>query len=357
MNSSAFTEQFLVKHFRKLLPLLLAGLLFAGCGGGGSEALFRRRRGRRRPACDARGLRARAGRAEGEPRRSGPDRFRLPGRRSTRRSRRRSSTRSSSRPRSGSRPRSSGSRSRRRRSTRRSPRSSRRASAAARRPSRPASRSRASPTRRSGPTCRSSCSSRSSTSRSRRARRSRLPISPPTTPRTCRSTRRRRRGRSRRSSSARTSRRSRRRSTTQVKAGGDFAALAKKYSQDPGSKNKGGKFTANQGTRRARSSTRPCSTRRRRPESLLKPVNTAQYGWFVIKPLADITPAKTTPEKKAAAAIRKTLDRRQAAADRVRLDDEDLQELLLGQEDRLPERVQPTTDPCATLNSSNPTTT
>src|SRR5579864_9078769 len=30
-------EQFLVKHFRKLLPLLLAGLLFAGCGGGGSK--------------------------------------------------------------------------------------------------------------------------------------------------------------------------------------------------------------------------------------------------------------------------------------------------------------------------------
>ena len=87
-------------------------------------------------------------------------------------------------------------------------------------------------------------------------------------------------------------------------------------------------------------------------------MNTAQYGWFVIKPLADITPAKTTPEKKAAAAIRKTLvasKQQQTASDWMT---QDREELLLGREDRLPERLHSRRPIRARrINSSNPTTT
>ena len=55
---------------------------------------------------------------------------------------------------------------------------------------------------------------------------------------------------------------------SQLKAGGDFDALAKKYSQDPGTKSKGGKYTATKGVDDPRSTTsrsrsRPARSRNR----------------------------------------------------------------------------------------------
>ena len=91
----------------------------------------------------------------------------------------------------------------------------------------------------------------------------------------------------------------------QVKGGADFAALAKKYSQDPGSKDKGGKFTATQGSDVPEFDKAVFATNAKTGD-VLKPVNTSQYGWFVIRPTGDIQAAKTTPESKARAAIQKT---------------------------------------------------
>ncbi len=89
----------------------------------------------------------------------------------------------------------------------------------------------------------------------------------------------------------------------QLKNGGNFAALAKKYSQDPGSKATGGKLTISKG--------------RQVPEfdkvafvlkvnELSKPVKT-QYGWHIIQALTPIKKASTTPLSQVRAAIKQQL--------------------------------------------------
>ena len=92
----------------------------------------------------------------------------------------------------------------------------------------------------------------------------------------------------------------------QLKGGGDFATLAKKYSKDPGSKNHDGKYTATQGSDVPEFDAAVFAPTAK-TGALLKPVNAKQYGWFLIEPLAAVNPAQTTPESKAAAAIRKQL--------------------------------------------------
>jgi parvulin-like peptidyl-prolyl isomerase len=89
----------------------------------------------------------------------------------------------------------------------------------------------------------------------------------------------------------------------QLRSGADFAALAKKYSQDPGSKTSGGKLTISKG--------------RQVPEfdkaafalsvhELSKPVKT-QYGWHIIQALTPIKKATTTPLSQVRAAINQQL--------------------------------------------------
>jgi foldase protein PrsA len=89
----------------------------------------------------------------------------------------------------------------------------------------------------------------------------------------------------------------------QIKSGGNFAALAKKYSQDPGSKASGGKLTISKG--------------RQVPEfdksafalavhELSKPVKT-QYGWHIIEALTPIKKATTTPLSEVRTAIKQQL--------------------------------------------------
>ena len=89
----------------------------------------------------------------------------------------------------------------------------------------------------------------------------------------------------------------------QIKGGANFAALAKKYSQDPGSKATGGKLTISKG--------------RQVPEfdkvafvlkvnELSQPVKT-QYGWHIIQALTPIKKSTTTPLSQVKAAIKQQL--------------------------------------------------
>ena len=91
----------------------------------------------------------------------------------------------------------------------------------------------------------------------------------------------------------------------ELKSGGDFAALAKEHSDDPGSKDNGGKLT------------QPIVRGQTVPEfdktafelkqgTISKPVKTT-YGYHIIEALSPVRPATTTPIAKVRASIRVTL--------------------------------------------------
>jgi parvulin-like peptidyl-prolyl isomerase len=89
----------------------------------------------------------------------------------------------------------------------------------------------------------------------------------------------------------------------QIKGGADFAALAKKYSQDPSSASQGGKLTISKGQTVA-----PFE----QTAFLLgigtvsRPVQT-QYGYHLIMPISQVTPEHTTPLKQVKESIRQQL--------------------------------------------------
>jgi parvulin-like peptidyl-prolyl isomerase len=75
----------------------------------------------------------------------------------------------------------------------------------------------------------------------------------------------------------------------QLRAGGDFAALAKKYSQDPGSKALGGKLTISKGQTVPRFDQVAFSLEK---NQISHPIQT-QYGWHIIQAISAVRPAKT----------------------------------------------------------------
>ena len=89
----------------------------------------------------------------------------------------------------------------------------------------------------------------------------------------------------------------------QLKSGGNFAALAKKYSQDPGSKTMGGKLTISKGRQVPEFD---AVAFKLKVHELSKPVKT-QYGWHIIQALTPIKKATTTPLSQVTAAIKQQL--------------------------------------------------
>lgn len=93
----------------------------------------------------------------------------------------------------------------------------------------------------------------------------------------------------------------------ELKAGGDFAALAKKHSQDSGSKDSGGMLTITRGQ-----TVEPFDrTAFLLPkDAISRPVQT-EFGFHVIQPVSEVKPARTTPLKEVRAQIRQQLEDQQ----------------------------------------------
>jgi foldase protein PrsA len=134
----------------------------------------------------------------------------------------------------------------------------------------------------------------------------------------------------------------------ELKAGGDFAKLAKKYSQDPGSKAQGGKLTVSKGQ------TVPPFDKKAfelKTNELSQPVKT-QYGWHIIQALTAVKPRTTTPEAKVKESIRQQLaqqKKNEAMTDWVN----DLtKDFCKGDEVKYQVGYKPNPDPCAQLNAT-----
>ena len=89
----------------------------------------------------------------------------------------------------------------------------------------------------------------------------------------------------------------------QLQNGGSFAALAKKYSQDPSSKDQGGKLTVSKGRQVPEFDKAAFALK---VHELSQPVKT-QYGWHIIEALTGIKKATTTPLSEVKSAIRQQL--------------------------------------------------
>ena len=90
---------------------------------------------------------------------------------------------------------------------------------------------------------------------------------------------------------------------SQLKSGGDFAALAKKYSKDPGSAKQGGKLTISKGQTVAPFDKVAFSLKK---NEVSAPVHTT-YGWHIIQALSAVKPATQTALKTVKESIRTQL--------------------------------------------------
>jgi parvulin-like peptidyl-prolyl isomerase len=89
----------------------------------------------------------------------------------------------------------------------------------------------------------------------------------------------------------------------QLRAGGDWKAIAKRYSQDPASKSQGGRMTATKGALVPEFEQAAFSVGN---NGITKPVKT-QYGWHIIQALSPVKKGSTTPFKQVKEAIRQQL--------------------------------------------------
>ena len=144
----------------------------------------------------------------------------------------------------------------------------------------------------------------------------------------------------------------------QLVAGNDqtWCTLAKKYSQDPSSKDKCGKLTVTKGE------TVPVFDK----VAFSQPTNkvhapvydSAQYkAYFIIEPLSAIKPATTTPESKVAASIKKTLLTTAKTNVASAWSTDLTKAYCTGSQVVYQVGFEPSPDPCVSTTTSNATTT
>jgi foldase protein PrsA len=135
--------------------------------------------------------------------------------------------------------------------------------------------------------------------------------------------------------------------------GSDFAAYAKKYSQDPGSKNQGGKLTISKGQ------TVPAFDQAAftlPTKAISTPIKT-QFGYHIIQPLSDVRPAKTTPLKDVKASIQQQLLQQKKNAAMTKWVDDTKKSYCSGSKVRYAAGFTPSPDPCAKTSTTTSATT
>jgi parvulin-like peptidyl-prolyl isomerase len=140
----------------------------------------------------------------------------------------------------------------------------------------------------------------------------------------------------------------------QLKSGNDktWCALAKKFSQDPSSKDKCGKLTVSKGETVPEFDKVAFSEK---TNTVHAPIHSKQYGWFVIEPLSIVHPRSTTPEKQVAATIKTTLlsqQKNQAITDWFTA----LSKSFCGGKIKYQVGFAPSPDPCTSTTSTNTST-
>jgi parvulin-like peptidyl-prolyl isomerase len=132
----------------------------------------------------------------------------------------------------------------------------------------------------------------------------------------------------------------------------NFAALAKKYSKDPGSASNGGKLTITKGQTVKPFDKTAFSLK---TGELSHPVHT-QYGWHIIQALSAIRPATSTPLSKEKNSIRQLLEQQKKNDVMTKWVDGTKKEFCKPGKVKYQAGFAPTPDPCASLTSPTATT-
>ncbi|HEY7208153.1 MAG TPA: peptidylprolyl isomerase [Gaiellaceae bacterium] len=140
---------------------------------------------------------------------------------------------------------------------------------------------------------------------------------------------------------------------SQLRGGASFAALAKKYSKDPGSAARGGSLgTIQQGQTVPQFDKAAFALPTR---GLSKPVH-SQYGWHIIQPTSPVKAAQTTPFSKEKAAIKQQLaqtKKNNAMTAWIN----DTKKAFCDGKLAYQEGYKPLSDPCASLTKTGTATT